>query len=79
MAHWYRFDVPEVGLVICKAERKAQIEQVLATEVKFMGCVAREKLGPLRTDPYHTVFNSLHRLQDVMGQVCPHLLASKSI
>lgn len=74
MSHWYRFNVPEVGLVICKAERKAQIEQVLAPKIKFMGCVAREKIGPLRDDPHHTVFNSLSRLREVMGRVAPQLL-----
>lgn len=63
MAHWYKFSASELGIVICKAERKVEISEALPFDVSFVGCVARDKIGPLRDDPHITVFNSVNNLK----------------
>ena len=58
---------------MCKADRKAQVIEVLPFKVEFKNCVGRDNVPPLRNDPNHVVFNSVNRLRESLPLILPHI------
>lgn len=70
MSHWYSFHLTEKPLlVVCNADRKAEIEVELPFPVKFGGCVARDKIAGCREQPDMIVFNSVNRLKAALPYI----------
>ena len=78
MSHWYKFQISSDTYIVCKAERKSQVIEVLPFKAAFKNCVSRDNVPPLRDDPHHVVFNSVNRLKESLPVILPHIESLQS-
>lgn len=76
MAHWYKVSIGGLGVVVCRAKRKAEVLSTFsnhpwAAPMEYVGCVAAEKIPQLKSDPQTLVAQSPEQLGQILSTLNP--------